>query len=564
MRRAGIDLRLALEHVLSQQGFVDEDVVDPEDPALMYVGMGWEEFMRDILLVQGRHEDGSLSGNLGLWDFQRKLVEDLFEHRFVVASTCFNTGKTYGVSALIATFLCTQKNAMVIGTGPAGRTMESQAWAEVRQRAADAEKNGHTLPGEIHRTKWEIDPLRHPKWYARWFTTNEPGRAAGFHAHAVCPADPDAADAAAVERARSAMRSSALAAGPLLLVVDEASKVDARITEQLKGVEAQENVYVLYTGNPPLSLANRNEFLKALSPRSRYRRLIVRLQEPPWKSRSKPHRVWNNVPPWMTSQRYINDRKKDWGEDSPWFTAMIYGEIPSGDASNQLINLDMLESARAVDTEKNVRSHDAYWQMLGAHIGVDCARSPKGDWNVAYIVINGVVRKRARWRGMTTDHSARKINALRARWQKEFDVEIPAQNVHVDVGGLGVGICDDCDAMGLFPDRVDYGLNGGLDDWEEIDGAAKFVSRKAQLYWRVRRALMLGLLTWPADTWDTLDEDATTYTYKFDEKEKLKIVETKDDVKEILNRSTDDFDALANALSRSGGGELEVSFQDEF
>jgi hypothetical protein len=552
-----------MARVLAQRGLLDAEG-EKDDPALEYVGMDWLEFMRDVLGLQGRYSDGpragELTGELGLWDFQRAAIEELRDHRICLWATAFNVGKTFLLGQLVPTFLCTMRDSMVIVTGPGERQLGSQVWNEVRGAQAGAATMGHTLPGKIAKDLWAIDPMRHPKWFARYFSTDDPGKAHGYHAKAFVPEDPNVMGSEAVSKIEKAMRRG-FGSGPILLIVDEAASVRDDILQALKGVESQGQVYVIYSGNPPASLSNPNEFLRGMRPGSRFRRLVVRIEKPPWPSRMQPHREWVGIPGWLASPSYLAARKKDWGPDNANYISKIYAEPPSGETANQLVTHDMFTAALAINPRKRIIEDEGGDLMRGKHIGVDCARSAKGDFNVLSLFVDGIKTRRRRWRGQTIHAGAGKIVAASKEWGGKEP--IPGECIHVDQGGLGVGICDELDRLGVYCDRVDYGSTKEHDDWPELDGQTKFVSRKTQLYWRMRRAISLGWVRIP-EAFEMSWEEGMTYTYDYDGKQRVKIVEDKDAIREILGRSTDDWDADCNALSRSGGGAIQFGSIEEF
>ena len=551
-----------MARVLAQRGLLSaEDQKD--DPALKYVGMDWLEFMRDVLGLQGRYSSGArvgeLTGEIGLWEFQRAAVEELREHRVCLWATAFNVGKTFLLGNLVPTFLCTMRDSMVIVTGPGERQLGSQVWNEVRGAHANAAMMGHTLPGKIKQDRWTVDDVRHPKWFARYFSTDDPGKAHGYHSKAFVPEDPDAMGAEAVTKIEQALQAG-FGSGPILLIVDEAASVRDPILQALKGVESQGQVFVVYSGNPPASFANRNEFLRGMRPGSRFRRLVVRVEKPPWPSRMQPHREWVGLPGWLLSPDYLEARKKDWGVDNANYISKIYAEPPSGEVANQLVTHDMLMAALAVNPRKRIIEDEGGYLMRGKHVGVDCARSAKGDFNVASLLVDGIKVRRRRWRGQRIYESAGKIIAAAKEWGGDAPIE--GHRIHVDQGGLGVGICDEMDRLGVYCDRVDYG-GAVQDDWPELDGQTKFVSRKAQLYWRMRRAIGLGWVRIP-EAFEMSWDEAMTYTYDYDSKQRVKVVEDKDAIREILGRSSDDWDADCNALSRGGGGAPQFGTLDDF
>jgi len=556
--------REAIERVWSARGFLSRED-EGDDPTLKYIGMDWLEFMRDVLGVQGRYSSGprigELTGELGLWEFQEEAIKELREHKVCLWATAFNVGKTFLLGQLVPTFLCTMRDSMVIVTGPGERQLGSQVWNEVRGAHANAASMGHTLPGKVKRDVWPIDEERHPKWFARYFSTDDPGKAHGWHSKAFVPEDPNAQGAEEVQRIEEALKAG-FGSGAILLLVDECAGVKDPILQALKGVESQGEVYVVYSGNPPASLANRNEFLRGMRPNSRFRRLVVRVEKPPWPSRMKPHREWVGVPTWLLSPSYLEKRKKDWGPDNANYISKVYAEPPSGESVNQLVTHDMFTAALVANPRRRIIEDEGGDLMRGRSIGVDCARSAKGDYNVCSLFIDGIKVRRRRWRGQRIYESAGKIIAASKEWGKKGE-PIEGHCIHVDQGGLGVGICDEMDRLGVYCDRVDYGDTHPHDDWPELDGQTKFVSRKAQLYWRMRRAIGLGWVRIP-EAFEMSWEEGMTYTFDYDARQRVKIVEDKDAIREILGRSTDDWDADCNALSRLGGGAPQYGGLEDF
>lgn len=116
------------------------------------------------------------------------------------------------------------------------------------------------------------------------------------------------------------------------------------------------------------------------------------------------------------------------------------------------------------------------------------------------------------------------------------------EEARVDGVGLGAGVVD-----GLI--RKGYKVTdviAGAKPIERKDSFFKFKNLRSQMWWEFREKLRQRLISFPPGVSDELVADLTTIRYTID-KDKVIQVESKDQLKKRLGRSTDEGDAVIQA-----------------
>lgn len=467
------------------------------------------------------------------WAGQRAIVTALFDKRFVAVRSSRKGGKTEVGAASIEAFAQTGP-CNVISTAAGGRQVETGLWSRVNRLHVNARQQ---LPGAITNTKLTLGP----DWYAIGFSTNDSARFQGFHAGVVPPDDIDSDGddvkpeqvADAIERAAHdvAKRSSTKR---LLLLFDECFGIDQIIFDAAKGSMLGDNVYVLAMGNPTREANDAHESCAMHMPGSRYHRIkIAGLNV------EDPHTADESfvTPKWLASGDELAGLYKP---EDPLYGPMVLGQFASGDLSGSVITYAMLEGACEPSDMLEER---------GAHVGVDTAWKG-GDLNVASLWLDSVKVSEDSWRGQDTLATWDRVKQLRAHWSAQLEAEIPWRNVHIDAAPVAAGIIDTARREGALLDTVDFG-GAPTYAWRELTGEAKFLNRRAELYWTMRELLRTKRACLPRK-YNASWKDLTAATYRYiDGSEKLAI-EPKEKIRERIGRSPDhgDADVLAFAKSR--------------
>jgi hypothetical protein len=482
------------------------------------------------------------------WKMQREVARKLIEHRRVVHISCKKSGKTHGAGGIILAFQAAGP-CRTICLAPTHRQVKELLWAGVRTQHA---KSRTPLPGTMLAQSYRLDADN----YALAFATDEPDRLQGFHT-GVRPEpdyedgelDPDELDTLTPDFLAGILET--VGTRRLLWVLDEAVGIKPALWPLIESSLQGPNAYALAQANPTRAYRDPHPFMRLLQPGSGWHRIHTSAVEVPPDAMVEADEHYQ-VPHWLADPEWIERAKRNWGEDSALFHALVYG-VPAdtGEEGAHLVSYDLLEAALAAG---------ACNPGDGAHIGADLAR--QGKDSIAFsLLVEGV--KRAELVIPTRDLDPLtltmdlivKLEAQRSRWAREFGVEIPWENVHLDAGGLGGPICDRLVEKGAYVDAVDFGA-GPEKDWEDLVGwETQFLNRRAELHWIERRALQEGLLHYPRE-FETTWAEACWATYEMlqDRKTGTTIkIEPKAKLRERYGRSPDTHDADLLALSRAGG-----------
>jgi hypothetical protein len=237
------------------------------------------------------------------------------------------------------------------------------------------------------------------------------------------------------------------------------------------------------------------------------------------------------------SQQWADQRARQWGEQSSLFRNRVLGEFSANDADG-VIPLGWVEAA-------NDRFRE--WQDAGAdfgpvtHLGVDIGR---GHDKSVLCLRNGDVISELRSYGVadtmqTTGYAAA---VLRAN---------PQCRAIVDVIGIGAGVVDRLREQGFKP--AAFNASSGTDR-RDRSGELLFTNLRAAAWWHLREQLdpaYGATLALPED--DQLTADLIAPHFSVGSSGKL-LIESKDQIRARLGRSTDFGDSLVMATFDSAGG----------
>lgn len=230
---------------------------------------------------------------------------------------------------------------------------------------------------------------------------------------------------------------------------------------------------------------------------------------------------------------------KRYDEGSPEWFARVCGEFPDVDDFS-LISLKLLRESEGIEPIEE-----------GIHLGVDIARFG-GDENVLVKLEDRHVVAVESWRGQDTMQTTGRILNAMTRWK------VPAENVHLDVIGIGAGVVDRLREQGHLVDAVNF-AEAPVGDWRGVTSRDdKFKNRRAELYWVAKELLKQKALSIPSK-FRRIQVDLTAPTYSWDSAGRIQI-EKKEDIKKRLGRSPDYGDALIYALSRTGSRRPRISY----
>ena len=298
----------------------------------------------------------------------------------------------------------------------------------------------------------------------------------------------------------------------MLIVVDEAEGVEETIYEAIEGTMTSDNCRLLLIGNPTtMSGAFRRAFYED---RGIFHTVTISALDSP---NVQAGRVAVRG---LVSQRWVEERKKVWGEDNPIYQARVLGEFPD-QGEDTLIALSYIEAA--VDREGQPSSG-----REPVVIAVDVARFGSDK---------SVILRR---RGMTVEEvqSLRGLDTMKLtgliinsvdRWQPD--------EVVVDEVGIGAGVVDRLREQG-------YGVQGVNVGSSARDGE-HFANQRAEGYWTLRSLFIDGILKLPPD--NELVGQLAGLRYTFNSLGRV-VIESKEEMRRRSVPSPDKADALMLAF----------------
>ncbi len=421
-------------------------------------------FAREVLGVESatRRSDGE--------PYQFSILADVADYPRVGMRSGHGVGKTAVDGWCIPWWLCTRPMSRVVVLAPEfERQIRSVIFAETRKWVRRAKVK---LPLTVLANRVMVEGVGE-EWSAIGMSAaGASDRLEGFHAE-----------------------------GGLLLIVDECKGVSQDAFDAVQGaLTGFEEARLLVTSVP--GGAGAGPFWKACQDTER------------WHMHHVPATDSSIVSP-----RWVEDRRKDWGEGSPLYECRVLGRFADA-GEGVLFPLPLLEAAMGRGTT----------ELKTAGLGVDVARSVAGDLNVVARCVDGVLGIVRTWRSPDTMVTTTRVMQLVA--------ETGIRALAVDVGGPGGGVHDRLRQLGY--DSRGVGFGAGADE------NTRFRNRRAELFWRLREGLEKGLVSLADD--DEVRADLSALRYAFNPDGRIQI-ESKDEVRARLGRSPDRGDALALAYS---------------
>ena len=246
------------------------------------------------------------------------------------------------------------------------------------------------------------------------------------------------------------------------------------------------------------------------------------------------------------SREWCLKRIRQWGEHSQVCQNRVFGNFATS-AEDNVISLDWVEAAneRWLDWVDADRPGD--FQCLGLDVGRG------GDKSVFAIRIKG------EWDAIDTlriddQPDTMRVTGIANGILNRYGGKL--SKVIADVIGIGAGVIDRLRELGF--EQVDAFNAGSRSERLDMTGELGFVNRRSAAWWNMREMLdpanQLNVAL-PPDSDDILIGDLTTPKWTVVSGGKIK-VESKDDIKKRLERSTDYGDAVIQAFDP---GEFKVT-----
>ena len=316
------------------------------------------------------------------WDAQLELRCSVFEHRRTLVYSANGVGKTFDLGSDVCEWLVSKRGRRVICTGPTFEQVRRGLWAEVRKAYFGARARGADLGGVMGKHDWVLGD----GWDASVLSVDNISAIQGLRGSEV------------------------------LIAVDEAQGVDNyELWEALMSLLTAEGSRIVLSGNP---LYPRGKFFEMTSDPDVN---LIQID-----GMDHPNVVeGREIFPGAITRTWIDERRKEWGEDSPQFQARVRGRFPT-EGTWQVVGLGHLQK-----TENGTEG-----VKVPKVIGLDVARFG-GDQNVLGVFDETrTLVHLEHWTGLDLMQTAG-----RCRQAMEAHAIEPT-NVKVDACGMGAGVVD--------------------------------------------------------------------------------------------------------------------------
>lgn len=427
--------------------------------------------------------------------FQVRALNELAAgHRSRVAVKSYHgAGKTKLAALAAKWFFMTRPFSNVIITAPTEQQVKDRMFGELSKIVRQSNFR-EQLEDHMHTLRLEMPGLG-KEWFVQGRVSNKPVNIEGYHAPHI------------------------------LYIIDEAKGVQYAIFDAIEGALTNEDgdVRVLMISTPSL---NRSGYFfdtfKSKRMAGMYKLINVGLGD------SK-----------RVSKAWREEKKKQWGENSPVYQTRVLGEFPE-EAEGTMFPPKLVEPA--------IEREDIAAEGVVA-IGADIARF--GEDLIVFIVRHGgKVTRIIEYGKQDTMTTASMLRMLA--------LDCKANLINIDDTGVGGGVVD---RMRVLKEQFS-------DKWEinavDMGSAAKnpvrFANARAELSWGLRERFEEETISIPDHP--TMQADLLAYKYSFNFREQVRM-EPKEDMKERIGRSPDYGDALILAFFEAPKvGAPKISYWD--
>ena len=411
------------------------------------------------------------------WDKQKEIIESVRDNDNTCVASGHGVGKTFVSACTTLWFLYCHYMSRVITTAPTNRQVEHILWAEIWSLY----KNSRVpLGGKLLKTALNLEE----KWYALGLSTDDPDRFQGHHAE------------------------------HLLLVMDEAPGIDAKIYEASKGILTQSHSKSLLIGNPT---SPSGPFFDAFKSKY-YNPIHISCYDSP--AIVEPEKY-----PALTTTKWIDERKEEWGESSPMFISRVLGQFPE-EGEDTLIPLNWCERAVKRGDKKDgciISDH--------IYLGLDVARYGSNKTVLTTFQPNRVIR-------IKTIQNRSTMDAVNMVVAEGVSAGVKLMQVTVDDTGVGGGVTDRLRELSYAVLALNFS--------QKTSDPLHFRGIRDELYWHLRELFRSDEIAIPNN--EALIAQLSAIKYKINPLSGRIEIESKDAMKKRGLKSPDEMDSLAIAV----------------
>jgi hypothetical protein len=433
------------------------------------------------------------------WSGQRLILEAVRDHRYTAVVSCHSAGKSHIASRVMAWWAGVHplSDTFIVSTAPSTTQVRAILWRYVRVAQRKAGLPGYITVG---------DPV---EWKLADGTLIGYGR--------------KPQDLKNAEEAATAFQG--IHAKYVLIIIDEAGGVPEWLWTAVDTLVTSPTNRVLAIGNPDDPTSH---FEKVARPGSQWHKIFIPASATPAFT-DEP--VAKHLRDALVSREWVEERKKDWGEDSPLYISKVLARFPEV-TEETLIRPSWVREAQ---------ERDLSGLSVGepGTFGLDVARHGKAE-TVCYRNRAGMIREE--W------HSSKQDTMKTAgRAAQSLNETFGAAVMHIDTIGVGGGVYDRLNEQG-FP-VVEFIASAKPTTRE---AQRRFANLRAEQWWAFRCALEAGEYDLPPDGEDDkMISQLLSMRYKIRSDGRI-VIESKEDMEKRGLPSPDRADAVMQSTVVGG------------
>lgn len=419
-----------------------------------------------------------------LYSKQREVVRSVRHNRRTSVRSAHGVGKTETAACAALWYLNVVCPSRIVLTSVTWDHLKDILWSSIHRLIHNAPFDV-TLGGNLLDTELEVID----GWGIYGLSPNNPDAFGGYHSE-----------------------------NGVFVAADEASALQRDHAVAINGIITTEMSRILYIGNPTIA---EGEFFESF-------------EKPGWNNihisaYDCPNVIaGRSVVPGLSDRVWVEDQKREWGEDSPDFKVRVKGEFKDS-SEDSLVKRSWIKEAI---------ERKASGSLGRRKLGVDVARQGS-DRTVFLIRDDQAVRHIEYFVGQDLMATAGKTKALAEKHGIDPDC------VYVDDSGLGGGVTDRLREQNFNVIPVQNGA--------KAQDKKHFLNVRSESYWRVRKALdpdgdfLLSL----SKEHENLGKELIATHYTHNSAGQIKI-EEKEEIKKRIKCSPDMADALALTFASRG------------
>lgn len=416
------------------------------------------------------------------WSKQKEIALSVCNQPRTAVKACHSSGKTKAAADIGIWFLSTHFPSILLTTAPTNRQVAELLWREMR---LDFNQAKIPLSGRFYEiSKWNLGD----NWYGLGLATKDPNAFQGHHSENI------------------------------LVIVDEAAGVPEQIFDVVEGILSTENAKLLLIGNPTSMSGSFHAAFHGR--RADFNCISISALD-------TPNFTGESSRPYLVTPTWLQDIRRNYGEDSPFYQARALGDFPK-EGLDTLIPLRLIEEAQEGWFEAE--------EGEPCEIGIDVARFGTNETVLAVRKGAKVIEIQGLRKRDTMEVAGLAIQLLRQH---------RAERIKIDAVGLGAGVYDRLLEQGFPVIAIESGAG----------------ARESEKYSNVRAELWDGLLTrfrsgdifLPPD--QVLSAQLSSVKYSYNSRGQL-VIESKEAMMKRGLASPDRADAVVYVFASYGGTPL--------